>query len=69
MASKTPAKQKNSPANFFKNVWAELKKVSWPNKKEMMTYTVVVIISVILMAVVLWIFDSVFSFLLGLILK
>jgi preprotein translocase subunit SecE len=70
MASKVTAKQKagSRPVKFFKNVWSELKKVSWPNKKEMTTYTTVVVVSVILMAVVLWVFDSVFSFLLGLIL-
>lgn len=70
MASKATAKQKTSPkpVKFFKNVWSELKKVSWPNKKEMTTYTTVVVVSVIIMAAVLWIFDSFFSFLLGLIL-
>jgi len=70
MASKVPAKQKSGsrPIKFFKNVWSELKKVSWPNKKEMSTYTIVVVISVVLVAVVLWLFDSIFSFLLGLIL-
>lgn len=71
MTAKTSAtKQKGGmrPVRFMKNVWSELKKVSWPNKKEMTTYTTVVVVSVILMAVVLWIFDSIFSFLLGLIL-
>lgn len=70
MASKAPAKQNRSsrPGKFFKSVWSELKKVSWPNKKEMTTYTIVVVVSVLLMASVLWVFDSFFSFLLGLIL-
>lgn len=71
MATKTTAtKQKGGirPVKFLKSVWFELKKVSWPNKKEMTTYTTVVVVSVILMAIILWIFDSIFSFLLGLIL-
>lgn len=70
MAPKVPVKQKRSPkpVKFLKNVWSELKKVSWPNKKEMTTFTVVVVISVLLMAVILWVFDSIFSFLLGFIL-
>lgn len=69
-ASKVTSKQKSRsrPIKFFKNVLSELKKVSWPNKKEMTTYTTVVVVSVILMAVILWVFDSIFSFLLGLIL-
>lgn len=68
MAPKVPVKQKRSPVKFLKNVWSELKKVSWPNRKEMTTFTVVVVISVLLMAVILWVFDSIFSFLLGFIL-
>ncbi|MBC7341503.1 MAG: preprotein translocase subunit SecE [Clostridia bacterium] len=55
-------------SGYFKGVWAELKKVHWPTRKELVTYTGVVIVSVIIVAVALWIIDSVFSFLLGLIL-
>lgn len=55
-------------SGYFKGVWAELKKVHWPTRKELVTYTGVVIVSVIIVAVALWIVDSVFSFLLGLIL-
>lgn len=70
MASKATVKQKTAsrPIKFLKSVWSELKKVSWPNKKEMTNYTTVVVVAVIMMAIVLWIFDSFFSFLLGLIL-
>lgn len=70
MSTKATTKQKGGSKliRFFKNVWSELKKVSWPNKKEMTTYTTVVIFSVLLMAVILWLFDSIFSLFLGLIL-
>jgi len=53
---------------FFRNVWSELKKVSWPNKKEMMTYTSVVVVSVLIIALIIWFFDSIFSFLVSLVL-
>lgn len=68
--SKAASKQKRSMrlVRFMKNVWAELKKVSWPNRTEMITYTTVVVISVALVAVILWIFDSIFSFLLSFVL-
>ena len=50
---------------FFKGTWAELKKVHWPTKKEVVTYTGVVLAAVLNMAVVLWILDSIFSLGLG----
>ncbi|MFF2754650.1 preprotein translocase subunit SecE [Psychrobacillus sp. NPDC058041] len=36
---------------FFKNVMSEMRKVSWPRKKELTRYTVVVLATVIVMAV------------------
>ena len=53
---------------FFKGVWSELKKVHWPTRKEVVTYTSVVLSAVAIVAVMIWIVDSIFSFLLGLIL-
>ena len=70
MTSKSAAKSKRSGrlVKFFKNVLFELKKVSWPSRREMITYTIVVLISVVLVAFLLWVFDSIFSFLLSFIL-
>ncbi|WP_028307180.1 preprotein translocase subunit SecE [Desulfitibacter alkalitolerans] len=53
---------------FFKGVWSELKKVHWPTKKEIVTYTSVVLAAVAMVAVLIWVVDSVFSFLLSFIL-
>jgi preprotein translocase subunit SecE len=36
---------------FFADSWAELKKVRWPNRKEMISYTLVVIVTVVFVAV------------------
>ncbi|MDO4581571.1 MAG: preprotein translocase subunit SecE [Bacillota bacterium] len=46
---------------FFKGVWAELKKVHWPSKKELATYTGVVLVAVLAMAVAISVFDWVIS--------
>lgn len=67
-----PKSQKNVKiteriSRFFKGVWAELKKVHWPNRKEVVTYTSVVLVAVFLVAIMIWVVDSIFSFLLGLI--
>ncbi|MEW6622228.1 MAG: preprotein translocase subunit SecE [Bacillota bacterium] len=50
---------------FLKGVWSELKKVHWPTKKEIITYTSVVLAAVFIVAVMIWIVDSIFSFILG----
>ncbi len=50
---------------FLKGSWAELKKVHWPTRRELVTYTTVVLVSVLIVAALLFVFDSAFSFLLG----
>ncbi len=46
---------------FLREVKAELKKVSWPDKKELSAYTGVVFISVIIAALVIWVMDTGFA--------
>jgi preprotein translocase subunit SecE len=46
---------------FFREVRAELKKVSWPNRKELASYTGVVFISVVIVAAMIWLIDSIFT--------
>jgi preprotein translocase subunit SecE len=44
---------------FLREVKVELKKVSWPSRREISGSTGVVIVNVIIVAVYLWIVDSV----------
>ena len=53
-------KSKSKAGNFFKGVRSELKRVSWPNKKELYSYTVVVIVVCVVVAFGIWIADSFF---------
>ncbi len=53
---------------FFGDVWSELKKVRWPNRKELTTYTVVVLITVTLLAVFFYLIDLGISRLIDLVL-
>lgn len=46
---------------FFQGVWGELKKVHWPGRRETAVYTMVVISSVVLVAAMIWIADTVLS--------
>ncbi|MDI6880496.1 MAG: preprotein translocase subunit SecE [Desulfitobacteriaceae bacterium] len=50
--------QVNKLTEYFRGVWTELKKVHWPNRQQLFTYTGVVLISVAIVAFLLWIVDS-----------
>jgi preprotein translocase subunit SecE len=58
-------KKENKLISFFKGAKSELKKVSWPTKKELVNYTVVVLVVVALMTVLIWGLDFMFKCLLG----
>lgn len=42
---------------FLKDVRRELKKVQWPNRRELTTYTTVVVAVVAVVAAVIWVVD------------
>lgn len=68
MASKSVAKTakfQERASRYFRGVWSELKKVHWPNRNEIITYTSVVLVSVVIVALMIWLVDSVFSFILS----
>ena len=54
---------------FIKESKAELQKVTWPTKQELFMNTIVVLIAVVLVAVSIWIADTVFSILIRTILR
>ena len=41
----------------FKNMFHELKKVTWPTRKELLNYSVVVFVFMIVMGVIIGVFD------------
>ena len=47
-------------AKFFRDVVHELKRVTWPTRKALLTYTLVVIIALIFFAIILGVFDFLF---------
>lgn len=54
---------------FLKEVFTEMKKVTWPTRKELVSYTIVVLSIVTIVAVFFAIIDLGLSQLLGLIMK
>ncbi|WP_232699780.1 preprotein translocase subunit SecE [Brevibacillus daliensis] len=55
--------------SFLKEVVAELKKVRWPNRKELVNYTIAVLLAVTFLALFMFVVDFGISELIGLILK
>jgi preprotein translocase subunit SecE len=54
---------------YFRGVYGELKKVHWPTRREVLTYTLVVVVAVIIVSILIWIFDSLLSQVLKLIFR
>lgn len=54
---------------FLANVKGELKKVTWPTRKDTYASTLVVIVLVLAVAVFLWAVDSVLSMLIQLVIR
>lgn len=54
---------------FLKEVVGELKKLTWPTKKELVSYTLTVMGFILLLAVIIYLLDWVFGSGLGLIAK
>lgn len=55
--------------NFIREARAELKKVTWPNRKQLISSTIVVMITVIIVAIFLGVVDLVFSRIVAIILQ
>jgi preprotein translocase subunit SecE len=53
----------------FRNMVQEMKKVHWPSKKNIVVYTMVVIVACILVAALIWIMDLAIGGLMNLIIK
>lgn len=45
---------------FVREVWAELRKVIWPTRNQMVTYTTVVLVFVAFMVALVYLLDFVF---------
>ncbi len=54
-------KERTKPRQFIKEVYAELKKVAWPTRQETIAYSIVVLVSVIVIAALIFAMDFVFT--------
>jgi preprotein translocase subunit SecE len=56
-----PHRERTTAKEFVREVRAELKKVAWPTKAEVITSTIVVLMAVILMTLLIFGLDYVFA--------
>lgn len=54
--------------SFFADSWSELKKVRWPGRKELTSYTIVVLVTILIIGIYFWVVDIGISRLLELLL-
>ncbi len=71
MAVQETAVQTNTSRwkKFLREVKAELKKVTWPGKTELISYTGIVFVTVIVVAALIWVIDASFTQVLKAIMK
>ena len=60
-AQKNKNKKKNPGKSFLSCLNVEMKKFIWPTKKELINYTVMVIVATIVVMVIIGVADGVFS--------
>lgn len=53
------AKKKTGPVEFFKQVRAEMKKITWPSRKETTVSTIMVFIMVTIASIFLFLTDQI----------
>lgn len=59
--SNSAVQQRGGFRKFFRGVKAELKKVVWPTKKELINYTIVVFLVTIFIALIISVLDGLFA--------
>ena len=61
MAEKNTSAKKGGIVKFFKETKAELKKVSWPTKKQLIHNTLIILVFIIITAIILSVLDLGFA--------
>jgi preprotein translocase subunit SecE len=46
-----------STFSFFADSWSELRKVRWPSRKELISYTIVVLVTVVFVTLYFYVID------------
>ena len=60
-AKTKPNEERTTPVEFLREVRAELRKVAWPTKQEVRNYSIIVLITVIVMTALVALMDYLFG--------
>jgi len=66
MAETQKVKKANKLVKFFKETKAELKKVTWPSKNQLIHNTLIILAFIIITCIILSVFDGAFMWLVDL---
>ena len=69
MAGQETQSKKIDISKALHDTKGEFKKITWPTRREMIAYTVVVLFTVVFMATIIWGIDAVINFIIRTILK
>jgi preprotein translocase subunit SecE len=59
----------NKTRDYIKNVYYEMRKVTWPTRSEITNSTIVVVVISMIVAVIIFALDTIFTTVLGLIIR
>jgi preprotein translocase subunit SecE len=59
--SPKPASQRTSPLQFLREVRGELRKVAWPSRREVVNYSTVVLVTLVVLIALIFVLDYAFS--------
>ncbi len=59
--SSAPPQERTGPAQFLREVRGELRKVAWPSREETVNYSIVVLITIVLVTAMIYGLDWIFS--------
>lgn len=57
-----PKVERTSPAQYLKEVRLELKKVAWPSRQEVITFTIIVLVVVVIFGIYTGLLDAFFQY-------
>jgi preprotein translocase subunit SecE len=58
-AQPSPSSGRTAPGQFLREVRSELRKVAWPNRSEVTSYTIVVLVTTLVLVAIVWGMDYV----------
>ena len=60
-ASRVATKERIGPSEYARQVRGELRKVAWPTRSEVINYTIVVLIALVLLTAIIFALDYMFA--------